>query len=72
MKLGILRHNELGRDEMEDGTYFTSGDSIEIFKNNKWIKGRVEYSHETSDYYFLNECDGIYIYDLQGVKARCN
>ncbi|MBN1073238.1 hypothetical protein FDB55_01930 [Clostridium botulinum] len=72
MKLGILRHNELGRYEMEDGTYFTSGDSIEVFNNTKWIKGRIEYSHENSDYYFLNECVGIYIYNLQGVKARCN
>lgn len=70
MKIGILKQNKFGRYEIETGAYVTSGTSVEIFKFNRWIKGRIEYSHKTEDYYFLNDEDKIYIYNLEGVKAR--
>ncbi|MBW6408793.1 DUF5348 domain-containing protein [Clostridium weizhouense] len=72
MKSGILKHNKSGRYEIDNSVYFTSGDSIEIFKDNEWIKGRIEYSHDELDYYFINESKGLYIYFLTGLKARCN
>lgn len=70
MKVGILKQNKCGRYEIETGAYATSGSSVEIFKFNRWIKGRIGYSHKTEDYYFLNNEDKIYIYNLEGVKAR--
>lgn len=70
MREGHLKHNSQGRYEIPNVTYFTSGEPIEIFYDNMWISGRIEYSQKTRDYYFLNEEEGIYIYDLSGVKAR--
>lgn len=67
---GKLIHNSQGRYEIPGVTYFTSGEEIEIFYENKWLKGRIEYSHEYEDYYFLNESKGIYIYDLDGITAK--
>lgn len=67
---GILKCNDQGRYTFEDGYYFTSGDSIEIFVDEEWLKGRIEYSHKYEDYYFLNEEEGIYIYHLSGVEAK--
>ena len=69
MHSGVLKHNNQGRYEI-NGSYFTSGDEIEIFSNGKWISGRIEYSYNNADYYFVNEEEGIYIYDLIGKKAR--
>jgi hypothetical protein len=68
--IGILNHNRQGRLELEDGYYFTSGDSIEIKIKNRYVKGRIEYSHQHKDYYFINEELGIKVYDLKGMKAR--
>lgn len=70
IKSGILRHNERGKYEIP-GNYFFCGESIEIFKDGKWIKGRIEYSYSREDYYFVNEEEKIFIYDLDGMKARC-
>lgn len=67
---GFLKKNEQGRYSFSDGYYFTSGDTIEIFTDDVWIKGRIEYSQKEEDYYFLNEDEGIYIYSLDGLKAR--
>ena len=67
---GKLRHNLQGRYEIPGETYFTCGDSIEIFYDGEWLKGRIEYSHVIGDYYFLKEDEQIYIYDLEGVIAR--
>lgn len=69
MKLGTLSHNEYGRYEIKGQTYFTSGDCLEIFVDGNWIKGRMEYSHEKDDYYFISQ-GGVHIYDLNGIKAR--
>lgn len=66
----ILRHNDQGRLSFADGYYFTSGKPIKIFYDGKWIDGRIEYSHEYEDYYFINENKGIYIYNLVGVEAK--
>lgn len=70
MREGYLQHNSQGRYEIQNVTYFTSGEPIEILYDNMWITGRIEYSHTHGDYYFLNEEEGIYIYNLLGVKAR--
>lgn len=72
MKCGILKHNKQGRYGIEPNIYFTSGEPIEIQINDKWIEGRIEYSHKNSDYYFINEMKGVCIQNLQGIKARCN
>lgn len=68
--VGILQHNSQGRYELQDGYYFTSGEPIEIFYDNEWLQGRIEYSQHYQDYYFLKDDEGIYIYDLEGLKAR--
>lgn len=67
---GILTHNSQGKYSFLDGYYFTSGEPIEIFYDNEWLQGRIEYSHKYEDYYFCIDDEGIYIYDLQGLKAR--
>lgn len=67
---GILKHNVLGRYEFQDGYYFTSGDEIELFIDDMWISGKIEYSWKYQDYYFLKENEEIYIYDINGLKAR--
>ncbi|SHH36719.1 DUF5348 domain-containing protein [Clostridium grantii] len=69
---GKLKHNSQGRYALEDNYYFTSGEPIEIFDtdDNTWLQGIIEYSHKYQDYYFCNDEDGIYIYDLLGWKAR--
>lgn len=67
---GFLKKNEQGRYSFSDGYYFTSGDRIEIFADDIWIRGHIEYSQKEEDYYFVRECEGIYIYNLNGVEAR--
>lgn len=67
---GILQHNKQGRYKLQDGYYFTSGEPIEIFYDNMWLEGRIEFSHEYNDYYFCIENEGIYIYNLEGLEAR--
>lgn len=67
---GILHHNSQARYSFSDGYYFTSGEPIEIFYDDIWLKGRIEYSQHYQDYYFYNGSEGIYIYDLEGLKAR--
>lgn len=71
MIAGKLKHNSQGRYEIPGATYFTSGEAIELFLDEQWIKGRIEYSHKVEDYYFLNEDEGIYVYHLTGILARC-
>lgn len=71
---GILQKNEGGRYDLidQDGnvnTYFTSGDLIEIYNGDKWIKGRIEYDHDFNDYYFYNS-SGRHIRLYDGMKAR--
>lgn len=67
---GILQHNAQGRYSFSDGYYFTSGEAIEIFYDDIWLKGRIEYSQHYQDYYFCIENQGIYVYNLEGLKAR--
>ena len=67
---GKLRHNLQGRYEIPGETYFTCGDPIEIFYDDEWLKGSIEYSHKLKDYYFLIEDEQIYIYDLENVLAK--
>ncbi|MZK53147.1 DUF5348 domain-containing protein [Clostridium beijerinckii] len=70
MREGYLQHNDQGRYEIPNITYFTSGEPIQLLVNGNWIMGRIEYSHSKGDYYFLNEEERIYIYNLSGIKAR--
>jgi len=67
---GILKHNQDGRYSLQDGYYWTSGEPIEIFYDEEWLYGIIEYSHEYKDYYFCNDDEGIYVYDLGNLKAR--
>lgn len=67
---GTLTHNNQGRYTLEDGYYFTSGDSIELKIKNRYVAGRIEHSFEHEDYYFVNEEQEIRIYNLLGMKAR--
>ncbi|WP_102400473.1 DUF5348 domain-containing protein [Haloimpatiens massiliensis] len=68
--VGILHHNLQGRYSFADGYYFTSGEAIEIYYDDMWLKGRIEYSQHYQDYYFINDDEGIYIYNLEELKAR--
>lgn len=70
MKLGILTHNDYGRYEIKGQSYFTSGESLELYVDGLWIKGRMEYSQKKKDYYFIS-VDEVHTYDLTGIKARC-
>lgn len=46
----ILTKNHQGRYALSDGTYFTTGDDIEIkLDANRWIKTEVK--HNLKDYY---------------------
>lgn len=68
--IGILTHNQQGRYCLQDNYYFTSGDPIEIYYDDMWLIGRMEYSQKYQDYYFLNEDEGIYIYSISDLNAR--
>ncbi|MCM3716058.1 DUF5348 domain-containing protein [Alkalihalobacillus oceani] len=67
---GILRHNSDGRYEFESGTYFTSGDSIEILEDegdySRWNATRIE--HNGEDYYAVSLGKDI---SINGKRARC-
>ena len=67
---GYLEKNVSGRYALSEDYYFTSGNRIEILHNNAWTPGRIEFSQEHDDYYFLNEDLKIYIYELFGLAAR--
>lgn len=76
MKQGYIYTNfETGRYEIFNSdyeylTYFTCGDSAEIyFINEGWIKGRIEHMESMGGYYFLgNDEKKRYLYD--GYAAR--
>ena len=66
---GLLKPNSEGRYSLSDGYYWTSGDSIEIFYDEEWLHGTIEYNHEYKDYYFRNDDEGIYVYGLGNLEA---
>ena len=69
---GYLKHNSHGRYEINDidrSIYFTCGEVLELFSDNQWTIGRMEYSQDKEDYYFITN-DGEYIFDLTGKMAR--
>lgn len=68
MYQGVLKHNQSGRYEIP-GTYFTSGDQIELLIEGKWVAGRIEYCYKNDDYYFLSNEIGN-VYQLTGYRAR--
>lgn len=69
MREGYLQHNSQGRYEIPNATYFTSGEPVEIQIDGVWTKGRIEYSQEDEDYYFIAD-DGMQTHGLTGIKAR--
>lgn len=77
MKEGYLQRREDERFELQDEkgnylTYFTSGDSIEIYvEGYGWISGRVEYSDDYNGYYFHNP-EGRHRSLWDGIMTRCN
>lgn len=68
-KRGYLKHNSQGRYQIESGPYFTSGDQIALKLDGVWVKGRIEYSWERQDYYFVGK-DGIETHGLTGIEAK--
>lgn len=68
--IGVLSYNSLGRLSVSDGYYWTCGDTIELKIKRRYVKGRIEHSSKYNGYYFLNEGLGIYIGNLEGMKAR--
>lgn len=59
MKQGRLIKNTLGRFALEDGYYWTCGDSIELNIDGHWMKGRIE-ADINGNYYFTNGREDIY------------
>lgn len=64
-----MQHNQQGRYEIPKITYFTSGEPFEIIVDGIWTKGRMEYSHNDDDDYFIAN-DGTQTHGLIGMKAR--
>lgn len=67
---GYLSKNSNGRYCINDDFYFTSGSPIELLHNGDWIQGRIEFSFNHDDYYFLNEDLKIYVYDINNLAVR--
>lgn len=65
MHQGNIYRNEQGRFALDDGYYWTCGDAMELFYDNEWLKGRIEYS---TDYYFTD--DDCIIYLANGMFAK--
>lgn len=70
MNIGVLSYNEFKRYCIKDKIYFTSGDPIEIFYEGEWLKGKIEHSFSMDDYYFTDDSESYFIYNLTGCKAR--
>lgn len=77
MREGYLQIREDGRYGLYDTTgnyltYFTSGDSIDLYiEDYGWISGRVEYNDDYNGYYFYNP-EGRHRSLWNGLKVRCN
>ena len=51
MHEGRLIKRSDGRYALDDGWYWTCGDYMELYYDNEWLVGRVEYS---TGYYFTD------------------
>ena len=49
-----LEHVRVDPDGWIAKDYWTSGEGIEINIGGIWLRGRIEYSHERSGYYFIS------------------
>ncbi|NMB64038.1 MAG: DUF5348 domain-containing protein [Spirochaetes bacterium] len=66
LKEGYLFLND-GKRFAIDGYYWTCGDSIEIYDDGEWLKGRIEANND-GQYYAT---DGLWvIYLKEGLKVR--
>lgn len=70
---GTLRQRDDGRFEMVDVngnyiTYFTCGDPLELFWEDKWFSGRVEYTQERG--YYLYGDKGRHLTLWEGDRVR--
>ncbi|ASA21985.1 DUF5348 domain-containing protein [Paenibacillus donghaensis] len=69
LKEGVLFKRQNGRYELQDGTYFTSGESIEYLleepgEDSRWVSSRIE--HNGEDYYLFGRME----LPLQGLRVR--
>lgn len=63
--IGPLTKNHQGRYALPDGSYFTTGDDIEVKINLKqWVKTEVKHNHKD---YYLSDFPGL---KLEGLIAR--
>ena len=64
MRVGHLRENSYGRYALEDGYYWTCGDSMEIYVDDEeiWLEGRVE-ADSSGRYYFTDDDCVIYLHN---------
>lgn len=66
---GILKKNDIGRWEFNDYE-LTSGNTVEIMIDDTWIKGRIEYAHDSKEYVFLAGMKETIIGLRHGMRAR--
>ena len=71
---GTLRQRDDGRFEMVDIngnyiTYFTCGDPLELFWEDKWFSGRVEYTDDRG-YYLLNTEKNLTLWEGDKVMVK--
>ncbi|MEX3623681.1 DUF5348 domain-containing protein [Viridibacillus arvi] len=60
-----LSKNRQGRYSLSDGTYFTTGDDIEIkIDYNYWVKTEVKHNHQN---YYLKDYPEL---NMVGLTAR--
>lgn len=49
---GTLAKNSIGRWEFADYE-LTSGEAVEVFVAEQWIRGRIEYLHSSQEYQLI-------------------
>jgi len=49
LREGILTKNDIGRWEFDE-LELTSGDAVEVFVAEQWVRGRIEYLHGSQAY----------------------
>jgi hypothetical protein len=52
MREGTLTKNEIGRWEFAH-VELTSGDGVEVFVAEQWVRGRIEYLHGSQEYQLI-------------------
>jgi hypothetical protein len=69
---GVLTKNEIGRWEFSDYE-LTSGELVEVFVAEQWIRGRIEYLHGSQSYQLIISSgpdSETYVVLHTGMRAR--